>query len=382
MHSISGEDDEQRRLLAKRIRNARERLRLTQQELADRIGVTAVQTVSDIENGKRAVKALELMRIAEALHLSLVDLLEPPQKQPVVLWREQPQDEKERAEAEALLVHSCRNYRLAEEWAGAARRSNVQQWPAPTSLEDYAYAERLAQDILSRLGLGKYPATALVKTLEEDLGVKVLYQSDLAGSAACFCDGDNAAILINSSEAPWRRNYSIAHELFHLLTWDSLPPERLKREPSEWKAVERLANAFAAALLLPADWLRIRLDQRRCGGRLRFIDLIELAREFDVSIDALLWRLVNLRWLKNSEARKYLEDEQLRTLDRTSLRHFEDPPPISERFLNLLITAYGKGKVSAGRIAEMTGLSLVEVRRRLAAFDEGSNTVQAEVPVA
>jgi hypothetical protein len=44
------------------------------------------------------------------------------------------------------------------------------------------------------------------------------------GSAASIWGPFGPAILMNSNEAPWRRNYNFAHEVFHLITWDSIPP--------------------------------------------------------------------------------------------------------------------------------------------------------------
>jgi len=58
------------------------------------------------------------------------------------------------------------------------------------------------------------------------------------GSAASAIGPFGPAILMNSKEAPWRRNYNFAHELFHLITWESLKPalllqQRLKRQFTE-----------------------------------------------------------------------------------------------------------------------------------------------------
>ena len=64
-----------REVLAKRIRNARERLNLTQKRLAEEAGFSVPQIVHQIEKGERDVKAWELVNIAKALHLELSQLL-------------------------------------------------------------------------------------------------------------------------------------------------------------------------------------------------------------------------------------------------------------------------------------------------------------------
>lgn len=58
-----------------RIRNTREDLDILQQELADAVGIN-VSVLSRIEKGTRAVRADELVKIANKLHVSTDYLLE------------------------------------------------------------------------------------------------------------------------------------------------------------------------------------------------------------------------------------------------------------------------------------------------------------------
>jgi len=60
------------------------------------------------------------------------------------------------------------------------------------------------------------------------------------------------------------------------------------------------ANAFAASLLMPADWVEKQIKSRR----LKDADdndavVSELARTFGVSQQAMMYRLVNLGYLRN-----------------------------------------------------------------------------------
>ena len=303
---------------------------------------------------------------------SAQDLLTILPGKPEVLWREQPEDEVARADAEARLWERTRNYRLAEEWTGKARTPELPVPTTPVSLTDYNRAESLADSIRRSLDLGSYPAFSLVTALEENLGVKVLYDRDLPGSAVCLRDEDNAAIAINSSEVPWRRNYSIAHEFYHLVCWKAMPPERLKSDNERWAAAERMVEAFASALLPPSDVIRDRYLSRG-NAEWQPVDLIDLAREFGVSTEALVWRLVSLRLFTRPRVRKLLEDKKFRALDRAFVRPRSEPEMLPPRFVRLLYLAYVKGKVSAGRVAEMTGQNLIEVRRPLAALERVMN---------
>ena len=364
--------------VAERIRRERERLGLSQQELARRVGLSAAQTVSAIENGERAVKVVELVRLAAALHLGVNDLLVGVLERPYVLWRERPADDARRLEIESELLELCRNYSLAEEWVGAALPPSLPSAPVPPAPKDYDAVAGLAERTRNALDLGVRPAAVLATVLEETAGVKVFYQRDLPGAAACLRGPASAAIVVNAAEPAGRRHYSIAHELFHLITWDVLPPAALSQRLSLWQTTEQLANAFASALLLPSEDLLARVAARRQSGELQPGDWAELAREYEVSLDALVWRLVNLRLLTREQAKAILTDKPALRLDSLCLSPCPEPQLLPERFLRLLFLAHAKGKVSAARIAEMTKQSLVDVRHQLADFeDDGGELAQA-----
>ena len=59
----SSRDDEERRLLGERLREARKYLGLKQEEVASHLGLPRT-ALTDIENGQRRVEALELQRLA------------------------------------------------------------------------------------------------------------------------------------------------------------------------------------------------------------------------------------------------------------------------------------------------------------------------------
>lgn len=376
---------DQRKLLASRIRSARERLQISQQELAERAKLPAPQTVSSIENGDRDVKAVELVRIANALHTSVMDLLAGSQQEPRILWRKAPADEKLRLEAEARIWKRCREYQLAEQWAGIARPTSLPDYPAPRSLEDRTYAENVAAEVRRELDLGGYPGLSLTGVLEESAGIKILYERGFAGSAACSRDDTEAVIVVNSSEPPTRRNFSIAHDLFHVATWNSIPAEEIAKSKTKLKSVETLANRFAGALLVPEESLRRRLGSRLEGRSLRRIepaDLAELAGEFRVSVDALVWRLKDLGWINKQQADALIANKSFHVLSEEPPWEHEMPVPMEDRFLRLLLVAYAKGNVSAGRISEMTGRSLFEVRKMLSAMTDEAEVDSTTPPTA
>jgi XRE family transcriptional regulator, fatty acid utilization regulator len=350
--------------LAARIRERRDALKLTQKALAERAGFQQHQTISQIEKGEREVKAWELARIANALHVSVVDLLSETamEPSPAVLWRQAPAEDKAVREAEFL--ESCRRYAHVEQLVGIETpRAMPCALPLDLAQCTPGQVAELAAEVRRHLGLGERPAAELVKALEDCCGVKIWYANLGKEASAASVYGDfGPAILMNSTEAPWRRNYNFAHELFHLLTWNDSTTASIQGNANLLERADKLADRFASHLLLPADVTLAAFDRRVSSNAVSYADLITLARELEVSTAALLWRLANLGRLKQETVNQLLDNEQFRRLDRTSMRgRWWDPPPIPERFVRLAFLAYSRGRLSKARLAEYLGVTLTDL---------------------
>lgn len=347
---------------------------LSQQELSAAAGFEHAQTISQIENGERQVKAWELATISSVLHASIGELLQgEPLTEPVVLWREQPENNYQKIETE--FIHRSRNYELVEQLSGVRAKSELRPATLSGDKIDYRSAAELAAEVGNTMNLGRVPATSLTKILEEDFGVKIFYRIDLLGSAASAVGDFGQSILMNSSEAPWRRNYNFAHELFHLLTWNVMPPERLRRDEQLKEKFEKLANYFASCLLLPAGCVLSAFEERLTDEKkISYPDLIDIAREFDVSTEALLWRLVNLRQINAEDVRTVLDDSGFRELDRSKMpERWWTPADLSDRYVRLCFLCFYKGQVSIAKLAELIGISLAELREKVKASEHQAN---------
>ena len=349
--------------IGERIKAARKRLGISQNELAARAGIEHRQSVAQIETGSREVKATELSRLSRALHVSIAELLDAHEPgEPRVCWREQPAAGGE--EHEARLLSFCRAYHSARK---ALEESEPRRLPEPDlnpATTQYRDVDKLALEVAGLLKLGARPASSLADTLENQYHFLIWFASlQSGGSAACTRGEHGDAILINADEPPWRRNFDLAHELFHLLTWNtSWGDDRQKK-------VEPLANRFAAGLLLPADELKAALDERCRGGEVDYADLISIARDFGVSTEALLWRKHNLSWIKCEDVDSALAADKLRRLDRVARRgEWQDPPPLPDRYVRTVFFAYAKGLMSRARLAECLETSLEDLDDQLARF--------------
>ena len=359
MSATSALELDDRKLLGSRIKEAREKLGWSQTELAQAVGFGSFQIVSAIENGQREVKAWELFKIASCLHSSLESFLGTERKsEPVLMWRAQPQTGFK--EIEARFIERCERYALLEQWCGVSPLQVLKPICFSVAEPTFLQVGREAENIRDYMKLGGRPACSLAKTLQEDYGVKIFYEDFGDQGAALSAKGEfGYGILINSSNAPWRRNFSLAHELFHLLTFD------------HWKSPrqEKLADSFAAALLLPAEPLLSILRSRTTEGKLSFETLAEIAREFDVSIDALLWRTVNLGVTKKEAVEEALKNPNFKALDRIH-RVWTKPDSLPERYVRLCFTAYRTGKIGRAKLAEFLETSLVDLVAEMNAQEE------------
>jgi len=352
-----------RNLLATTIRNAREALGLTQQALASAAGFGSLQIVSAIETGQRDVKAWELVGIARALHTSVETLLGLDQPEAArVFWR--------RGSAgisgvrEAQLRERAERFALLEEWCDLPATESIPELPFNPRRASFADAERLALALSRTLDLGSRPTASLLPVLEERFRLKVFH--DAMGddeSAACARGAFGTAVLLNATQAPWRRNFSLAHELFHLVTWTAVTSAWPAEGEPEWsERLEMLTRHFDN--LIRAAEVNAQFDLRTADGReIDGTDVIAMAREFDVSTQALAWRLVNLGRRSTDWARVLLADPEFRRRDRLTMATRWSSPevPLPERFVRLALLAYEKDRLSLSRLAEFLETSIGEV---------------------
>lgn len=346
------------------VRAAREALGMTQAALAAAAGFASLQIVSAIETGQRDVKAWELAKLARALHTSIDTLLGLDEPEAVrVFWRRGSGGIS--GVREAQLRERAERFALLEEWCDPPATEPLPDFAFNPRRASFADAERLALALSRTLDLGSRPAASLLRVLEERFRLKVFYD-ELGGdeSAACVRGPFGAAVLLNAAQAPWRRNFSLAHELFHLVTWSTVTSAWPAEGEPEWsERLEMLADVFASHLLLPAAEVNAQLDARTDGRELEGTDVIAIAREFDVSTEALAWRLVNLGRRDAGWAKALLAEAEFRRRDRLtmSMRWSRPGVPFPDRYLRLALLAYEKDRLSLGRLAEFLETSIGEV---------------------
>lgn len=220
----------------------------------------------------------------------------------------------------------------------------------------------LAERVSELLALGSRPAFTLQKVLEQDYSVKILFYPIPFGSAVSTVNPDyGTVIVINTDEAPWRRNYDLAHELFHLITWKAVSLKDLE-DQTYFVDIEKKANRFASILLLPGKEVRKEITERiETQKQFTYSDLVDIAMEFGVSAQALLYRMANLRFIKWEDADNIAKDEELAEINKQKRKREWGETPESERLIFLAIRCLRKGLISRGKFAEVIGIDRSEI---------------------
>jgi Zn-dependent peptidase ImmA (M78 family) len=164
----------------------------------------------------------------------------------------------------------------------------------------------MVESLLGESGVTEAPVP--VSKIAEAKGARIFVdalEGDLSGFL--YRSKAEAVIGVNTSHAPARQNFTIAHELGHLLLHDQEQLHvdhefrvRLRNDVSSkgTDEAEKEANFFAAALLMPKIFLEQDLVSREFVDLLDDTFLRELSRKYGVSTQALVNRLKNLGYLQ------------------------------------------------------------------------------------
>jgi Zn-dependent peptidase ImmA (M78 family)/transcriptional regulator with XRE-family HTH domain len=359
------------KLIGYRVKAAREAKGWTQDQLAQGLGLNDRQSVSDIENGKRALKPDELLALSDLLERDIEFFIDPfaVAGEAQFSWRAAPEVPEDILDGFEL---------KAGQWIGLLRWLREQQGSrtsvlkralrlsAQSSFED---AQERAESLVAELDLGVIPAETLIDKIERELDIPVLFVDTVEADngktisgATCHLE-EMGVILINRNETEARRFYDLAHELFHALTWDAMKPDHREsnsiEERNKGKRIEQLANNFAAALLMPRASLNKLIDGSRQGD---IAHLCEVAALLRVAPVALAWRLFNL---------KLIGDDTRRALSQEKQRPSVSGPPkrFSASFVRMLHEALENGRLSARKAAKAMGLGLGGLTELFAQYD-------------
>ncbi len=161
-------------------------------------------------------------------------------------------------------------------------------------------AKKLISLHLSDVDMGMDPMNVRIDVFKvaERIGIEVknsTFSDEISG--LLVKRGNNPVIGVNCRHHPHRQRFTVAHELGHYILhggeaihYDIGGEPLYFRSESIYNADEREANRFAAELLMPEHLVSRCIEAGTCT-----VDT--LAEIFDVSEDAMRYRLVNLGYM-------------------------------------------------------------------------------------
>ncbi|MER7008494.1 ImmA/IrrE family metallo-endopeptidase [Dactylosporangium sp. NPDC000555] len=354
---------------------------LTGEQFGRALGLTKSQ-VSKVESGTRKLDISEIALVADALGVTLAEVLGVERRGSLALaarvmtapGRDETAPARRRVrqvlEVEAALGDAVGLPAAGPSTAGAAVLEQIHVEGLADTIT-MGCGARLAEIVRERLGLGRAPIGDLPALVERHFGLSaVTWPVGKAVSGLCAHGADVALMLVSSSFPVGHQRFTAAHELAHHLLTD---PREVIIEGDVFAVStppERRANAFAAALLMPADGLREVIKDRAIDE----VVIAELMREFGVSYTALLYRLADsaVRLISTKD-----RDSGLQRAPTSVLRAAGDPAPteltwpddarrVPPRLLSAAQQGYQNGRVGLGLLAALLDEEADSLYTRLA----------------
>lgn len=209
---------------------------------------------------------------------------------------------------------------------------NINLYQVPENF-DLDNIEELATNVRAHWGLGKSCIKNIIDVMERNGIIVCSVHTDNkkidAYSRMERIDGTSYAIVVlgDDKENAYRRNFSAAHELGHLLLDDFYNIEEMSRV--EYKAMEDKMNYFAGALLVPADVYLLDLKTIR---KTELTHYVELKNKYGVSAAALIFRARQLNAITQSQYQYLMRQLSLKGY-RTIEPYDRETPMIQPRYL-------------------------------------------------
>lgn len=386
--------------LGRRLREAREACGISQQAAALAIGAPRT-AISQIESGNRAVTTLELTRLARRYRVPIGrffddEELDAGDELLVALHRGVQgfeNDPDKQAEVERCIDVFRQGIEL-EGLLGKGERAAPPSYDlgAPnTVMEAIRDGERVAVEERQRLGLGNSP----IPDVSELLISQGIWASGLelpTGMSGLFIHHRSIGlgILVNANHVRARKRFSYAHEYAHALL-DREVRLQVSSTSNSADLVEKRANAFAAAFLMPRGGISEMLSSLDKGRPSRseqsifdvagdsvfnaeirstaysqnitYKDVAMIAHHFGVSYQAAVYRLKSLRHVSSNQSNELLANVDLGREYRKALHIWDDLESREDRnqwdrelrteVANLAIEAYRLEEISRGRLLEI-----------------------------
>lgn len=291
-------------LLGKKVREARESLLLSSDEVAKALKISK-ENYLGIETGNVIISADQIVAAAAFLKRDFRYFVTgdypSTESQIKEMFRQNSLLSKNDRMAIQEFVRLCEHEQFLEEVLGI-RKNN------PTDYSEYSFGHnhfktqgmQTASMERKRLHLGIQPLIDIIKILR-DQGIRVfkrqLDDSNISGvylrhPVAGHC------VLINYTDDLYRQNFSAAHEYCHALfdakDGQSISYLNISSVPEEWRA-----NSFAGHFLCPTDFITAQYKPSETYEEW-IVTILRIANRLQISSQVVIFRLSEIGWINDN----------------------------------------------------------------------------------
>ena len=347
--------DDEKMVFGQRLKALREMRGLSQADLAERMGgMITPQAIYKYEKGKMSPDSAVLIHLAEVLETSPDAFLRPvgTKVEGLAFRKQSSLGVKKQKAIVTMVTETVNRYAEIEDILGLNAVFDRPPFVMPVSTLDDAKV--VARRLREEWNLGEDGIAGLIPLLEEHHVRVIEIEEKEKFSGLSGWAGEMPIVVVKKDEKEEkteRKRFTVLHELGHLIL-------NMTEEVND-KEKETLCNQFANEVLLPESVVRKRLGDS--GNKvLSMQELIELQKQFGISIDAIIYKLHEMGVLNDSRFSAHF-----RKKSNEAYKNYVEQSRIgvehSGRFECLVYNALAKDLVSLSKAIELLGKPVEEV---------------------
>jgi len=340
-------------LVANRIKNARILKCLSQQNVADEIGISK-QMISKYEKGEAIPTSSKLIKLSRLFGLKIDYFFSSFQIElgEINFRKKSTFSMKKQSSLKEQIKINLENYLWIEDSLSIDYSfKNIIENSKINRIEDI---EKVVLKLRTDWKIGIDPIHNIIQLLE-DKEIKVIELFDVDNKfdgMATYVNNKFPVIIVNGNFSVERKRFTLLHELGHLLL--NLPECDIKVE-------ESFCNKFAAEFLFPKQ-----IVIKEFGGKRDHITLTELIstqKKYGISIPAIVYRLVDSEILSKQRHTNFYKKIRFNpSLEReVNLSRFETPEK-SDRFEQLVYRALAQEKISFSKASSLLNKNIETIK--------------------
>lgn len=296
------------RIVAFNLSRIRKRLKMTQQELAGKLGISR-QAIFKYEQGLMKPDYQVILKFKEHLNIDPNEIFETDISDDMMMkdleikdvsYREGDGiDEDAENHIKKQTIEELQRLIQLEKWVGHSIKfkNPIEDIKVKTKKD----AHRAAQEVRKRWNLYDNPIANVISLLERK-GIKVIEinENDIFHGLSAWFAGKPIIVLNYNVTEVTRKRFTALHELGHLILQfeDDLTPE----------VIEKICDAFSSMMLLPRELMIYEIGGKQKS--LKSDDIIKLKEKYGISFKAIVVSAYNYDIISKQEYLRLLESTE------------------------------------------------------------------------